>query len=155
MRRRSCLGSIALAVGAVAALRVRAEADCTGQGVAWTCAAGSTPAQVQAAIDAADDEAVITFAPGTYDWTGARISLNGIDGVSLVCETVGGCEVAHDGDLIYKDDVPAASDRLHRVSGFHFTGSSGTGTIWFLGTNDLTAVRIDHNTFTETVGAGC
>lgn len=64
------------------------------------------------------------------------------------------CAVQHDGDLIYKDDVPAPSSKLHRVSGFAFTGTAGTGTIWFLGKKDLTAIRIDHNTFTDT-GTGC
>ena len=95
-----------------------ARIDCTGAGTEWTCTAGSTRDQVQSAIDAADDEAVITFAAGSYDWSDGRISLNGIDGVTLICETERACAVTHDGDLIYKDDVPAASARLHRISGF-------------------------------------
>ena len=132
-----------------------AEAVCTGSGSVWNCAAGSSRAEVQAALGAADDGAVIRFAAGSYDWSSGRIDLNAIDGVTLICETAGACLVAHDGDLLYKDVVPAASDRLHRISGFSFTGSSGTGTIWFLGQNDLTRIRIDHNTFTETSASGC
>jgi hypothetical protein len=132
-----------------------AFAACSGADRAWTCTAGSTRAQVQAVIDVAEDEAVVTFAAGSYDWTGGVINLGAIDGVTLRCETVGTCLVAHDGNLVYKDFVPAASDRLHRITGFSFTGTSGTGTIWFLGQNDLTRIRIDHNTFTETSGSGC
>src|SRR5262245_1460304 len=128
----SFAAALVLCTGALLAPAI-ARADCTGAGTEWTCTAGSTRDQVQSAIDAADDEAVITFAAGSYDWTGGRISLNGIDGVTLICETERACAVTHDGDLIYKDDVPAASARLHRVSGFEFTGSAGTGTIWFLG----------------------
>lgn len=133
----------------------RAEAACTGAGQTWTCTAGSTVEEVQQAIDAADDEATVTFEIGTYDWRDGRISLNSVDGVTLICATAGGCDVRHNRDLIYKDDVPTASDRLHRISGFRFTGTSGTGTIWFLGQNDLTAIRIDHNTFSETAASGC
>lgn len=143
-----------VALLALVSLPSAVEAACAGAGTTWTCPAGSTVADVQHAIDAAADEATITFATGDYDWTAGRISLNGIDGVSLVCEALGACRVQHDGDLIYKDEVPESSNKLHRISGFVFTGTAGTGTIWFLGTHDLTAIRVDHNTFNDT-GSGC
>lgn len=136
-------------------LPASARAACTGSQTSWSCSAGSTVAQVQAALDAAADGATITFAPGGYDWSSGRINLGNIDGVTLICESGGGCDVTHDGDLIYKDSVPTESDSLHRISGFDFFGSAGTGTIWFLGQNDLTRIRIDHNTFTETGSSGC
>lgn len=156
MARLNVLGPALAVLGCSALLAPGpARAECTGSGTEWTCTAGSTRDEVQSAIDDADDEAVITFASGGYDWTDGRISLNAIDGVTLICATERTCDVMHDGDLIFKDDVPVASARLHRISGFNFTGSAGTGTIWFLGQNDLTAIRIDHNTFHETNGSEC
>jgi len=159
---RSAVTPLRIRAGAIVVLGLEAllhptvaPAGCSGLGTSWACTAGSTRAQVQAVVDAADDEAIVMFAAGSYDWTGGVVNLGSIDGVTLMCEAVGACHVAFDTDLLYKDFVPTNSDRLHRISGFSFTGTPSTGTIWFLGENDLTRIRIDHNTFTETSVGGC
>src|SRR5437868_7122986 len=73
---------------------VQAQASgCSGSGLNWSCAAGATVAQVQTAINTASDGATITFASGNYNWSG-NISLNNIDGVTMICASVGTCNVS-------------------------------------------------------------
>jgi hypothetical protein len=49
------------------------EAACSGAGTSWTCTAGSTAADVQAAHNSASSDYTITLAPGSYAWGGASL----------------------------------------------------------------------------------
>src|SRR5580704_10045437 len=60
---------VLLAVILLLACSAGARAQCRGSGTNWSCPAGATSAQIQAALDSASDGAVITFAPGTYTAT--------------------------------------------------------------------------------------
>ncbi len=125
-------------------------AACSGSGTSWTCTAGSTSAQVNSALDNAADGATITFAAGSYSWSG--ISLNNIDGVTLICATSGACNVSVSGDFITRDYIPSDVTGLIRISGFNFSGSVSSGGIWIYGARNIRQLRIDHNTFS--IGAG-
>lgn len=126
-------------------LSSNARADCTGSGAAWSCASGSTSNQIQNAINSASDQAVITLANGTYNIAG--VSLDGKNGITIICATVGGCTIPASGDKFTIDSCAGNINNLVRISGFTFTGDPGTALIWFFCNSDMTQVRIDHNTF--------
>ena len=134
--------------GVVPVEEAQAQASrCSGSGTTWNCAAGATVSQVQTAINTASDGATITFASGNYNWSG-NISLNNIDGVTMICASAGMCNVSFSGDLISRDYVPNTLSQLMRISGFNFTGNPGTAVIWMYGSNNIEQMRIDHNKFT-------
>ena len=134
-----------------------AWADCTpsGSGLpAYTCASGSTSAQVQSAINRAADGVVITFANGTYSLS--NVGLSARNGVTLICATVGGCTINSGGDVfvIGDDNCSSTKTNLMRISGFNFTGTAGSGKKLFLWCNfNVTKLRIDHNDFAD-IGGG-
>jgi hypothetical protein len=130
-----------------------AIATCNGSGITWSCTAGSTVAHINSAISNASDRATITFASGSYSWSSA-ISVNGKNGLSLVCASEGGCDVTTSGTIITLSTVSATPiTNLMRISGFDFSGSnSGTGVIWIEGDVPVNQMRIDHNTFTYSAG---
>jgi len=146
------------------------HAACTGSGLAFSCPAGATPSDVQAAINAASDGAVITFAAGSYTWGGTTILLPVTYGVTLICATApptsapwgaattGGCNVASSGTSIdFKPTVGTVTvNNLERISGFNFTQTGGTFIFWFgdqcaaqPAICTFTSLRIDHNTFSS------
>jgi hypothetical protein len=100
---------------------------------------------VQTAINSASDGATITFATGSYAISG--VSLNNRNGVTLICATVGGCTITSTADVFTNDSCSSAKNNLMRISGFEFTGTNGTATIWLFCNQDMTQIRIDHNTF--------
>lgn len=126
------------------------EAACTGSGLAWNCSAGSSASEVQSAINNATNAATITFAAGTYNWSGI-VQLPGSKGVTLICATVGACIVPGGGTKIGMPQILGTQDNLYRISGFTFQNSSEF-VIWFGYANPangiLNKVRVDHNTFT-------
>lgn len=122
-------------------------AACSGSGTSWNCTAGSTSTEVQTALNSASDGATITFATGSYSWSNP-ISLNNIEGVTLICASQGSCAVSFNGhDVLLRDNVSAPITKLIRISGFKFTGSPGTAVIWLFGARDIQQLRVDHNTF--------
>jgi hypothetical protein len=139
---------ILFAVAAVILLLTsNARASCSGSGSSWSCTAGSSPAQIQSAVDSASDGATITLANGSYN-LGSAISFDNRNGISVVCATVGGCTVAVSNNNVFTNDFCASSrPNLFRISGFNFTGSVGTAAIWMYCNQDLQQVRIDHNDF--------
>ena len=134
----------------------RAEAACSGSGVTWACTAGTTPAQVNRAISSGADGMTLTFQAGSYRWGGGTaIQPPLTKGVTLICESVGAC------DVFYSASFPGtwrpgccaggSSSRLYRVSGFDFIAPSGAST-WFAWDDSpettLENIRLDHNTWT-------
>ncbi|HET9385982.1 MAG TPA: hypothetical protein VFO67_12600 [Gemmatimonadales bacterium] len=133
-----------------------AEASCSGSGQTWNCTAGTTPAQINAAIASASDGATFTFAAGSYTWGGGTVIAPPLDkGISLVCESQGACDVFYSGGFpgVWRPGccTGGSSSRFYRISGFHFTAGTGA-TIWFAWDDSpettLSQLRVDHNTWT-------
>jgi hypothetical protein len=148
------------------------HAACSGRGTSWSCPAGASVADVQAAINAASDGAVITLAAGSYTW-GSYVSFSQTKGITLICasapatappwgaSTTAPCtiNVASVSDIIGLTTYSGANNHLYRISGFTFDATSrGTnavqvGSISFGGpptggaSGVLSQVRIDHNSF--------
>lgn len=126
------------------------QSACSGSGTTWTCPSGAGSSDVQTAINSASDTATITFAAGSYPITG--LSLNNRNGVTLICASVGTCTITGTGDIFTNDFCNGADKtNLMRVSGFTFTGTPGTASIWWYceSTFTLRQVRIDNNTFSN------
>lgn len=124
-----------------------AQADCIGSGTSWSCSAGTSVAQVNAALGAASDGATLTFKAGSYSWSGYINFLNS-KGASLVCESIRGCVVTPSGTVLgMNGTLKGTTDKLYRISGFKFQ-NGGTGpTIWFYGPGTMTRLMIDNNGF--------
>jgi hypothetical protein len=154
-------------------------AQCSGSGVAWSCAAGSTSAQIQGAINSSMDGAVITLAAGSYTVSVGGVNFSNSHGATLICatppQTVGAATV--NPCTFYTSGTITAiggggyfggtNPYVYRVSGFTFDGSgSGNGHVlnWdnyngtngpltMYGPNNLGGIRVDHNTFQNFLGA--
>jgi hypothetical protein len=133
-----------------------AEASCSGSGTSWTCSAGTTPAEVNAAIGSATDGATLTFAAGSYTWGGGTVIAPPLNkSITMICASVGACNVAYSGQFpgTWRPGCCAggSSDKLYRISGFNFTAAAGA-TLWFAWDDSaettLSRLRIDHNTWT-------
>lgn len=140
----------ALAFAALLLFGSSAYAACTGSGQNWNCAAGTTISQVSAAISSATDGAVITFASGTYSWSGGSANFSNSKGATLICATPGACTVNVGGTVLgMNGNCSGTNTKLYRISGFRFQG--GASPIWFNAYNappcTLHNIRIDHNTF--------
>lgn len=122
----------------------QSDAACSGSGLSWTCTAGSTAAQIQSAINSASNEAVITLANGSYSF--ANVSLNGKNGITVICETVGGCTVSSNATAFSLDSCTQNVTNLVRISGFNFTGAVAIK-IWIYCAFDITKLRLDHLDF--------
>lgn len=124
-----------------------AQAACSGSGAAYTCATGSTAAQIQGAINSVSAGGTVTLDDGTYSLS-ATLSLNGKNGITVACESVRGCTLTRSGTFFAIDSIASDVSALVRISGFIFDqNSAGAFAIWFYGVNDMTSVRIDNNTF--------
>jgi hypothetical protein len=120
-------------------------AACSGSGLTWTCTSGSSSAQVQTAVNSCSDEGTITFLNGSYSLSGVELSQR--NGITLICESIGGCNLTATGDTFTISYIPTTKTNLIRISGFKFTANSGTAKIWFYGNNNINKIRIDHNSF--------
>jgi VCBS repeat protein len=128
-----------------------AEAGCSGSGTSWSCTAGSTSGQISAALSSAADGATLTFATGSYSWN-SFVSFSNTKGVTLICSTVGGCNVTATGTVLgMNGNLSGANSKFYRVSGFNFTGGASF-IIWFYGPGIMQRVRIDHNSFNASSG---
>src|SRR5216684_520596 len=129
------------------------HAACTGSGTTWSCPAGASVADVQAAINSANDGAVITFARGAYTWSSGTISLSNSTGVTLICAAVGGCTVSIGSTtVIGLAQISGTNNHFYRISGFVFQGGSYYP-IWFgyaqPANGVMKQIRVDHNTWTS------
>jgi len=125
---------------------------CSGSGTAWSCGAGTTSSQLSTALNNAADGATITFAAGSYSWN-SFVSFDNSKGATLICATVGACNVTIRGTLGMNGNLSGANNHFYRISGFNFNASgvrAGAFVIWFWGPGVLQQLRIDHNTFTNT-----
>lgn len=127
-------------------------AACTGSGTVYTCAAGTTPADIQTAITAASDGAILTFASGSYSWGGVdgTFRINNSKGVTLICEAVQACTVTVNGSspCCSTGQLSGANTKNYRISGFVFEGGSGTVLRWYGAAGAVAYnVRIDNNWF--------
>lgn len=136
---------------------VDGHAACSGSGITWSCTAGSTIANVNSAISSSTTGATITLATGAYTWTSGTLLYDAAKTTTVICETVGACDVTlGTNTLLQHDDVNGATDsatqKTWRLSGLDFvSGACGTPCIWIYPrisqpTQYLT-VRLDHNTF--------
>jgi hypothetical protein len=156
---------VLLAVILLLACSAGARAQCRGSGTNWSCPAGATSAQIQAALDSASDGAVITFAPGTYAPT-TFVRFSNSKGATLICATApqsvgaataNSCQIYGVGPIFGSDLFGGTNKHFYRISGFTFNlrgGKSTLGTIYWSSYNGsknatLTQVRVDHNTFTN------
>lgn len=138
------------------------HAACTGSGTIWSCQAGASSSDVQAAINSASDGAVITFAAGAYTWSGTNgITFSPSVGATLICASVGACTVNFTGGtaLFGMATYSGTNTHLYRISGFVINQISTGGQIIWWGYNcypncsgTFTQIRIDHNTFNLTEG---
>lgn len=142
-----------------------ASAQCTGSGTTWACPAGATPAQVNTMIGSASNGATATFANGSYSWgSGTIIGLSNSKGITLICASVGGCNVNSSGTVIGLGQYASGTNaNLYRISGFTFNYTGTSFMIWFAYSGDcgtatapciMTQVRVDHNTVNATNGSG-
>ena len=124
-----------------------ANAACSGSGLAWTCTAGSTVAQVQTALNGASNGAIIAFAPGSYSW-GSSITLSNSKGVTLQGAGIDQTVVTVTGaPIIYMDTLSGNNTNAYRVTGFTFQNAPANLIIWLFGNGTMNNLRIDHNKF--------
>ncbi len=135
-----------------------AHAQCTGSGTAWSCPSGTTTAQLATVIAAASNNAVITFASGTYNWS-SNTNFSTTNGATLICASGATCIVNSTGTVLGLQGYSGTLTNLYRISGFTFvTSNTGQAIIWFDACNpgcrgQINQIRIDHNTFTLGLGA--
>jgi hypothetical protein len=136
-----------------------AHAQCTGSGTAWSCPAGTTDAQRATVIASASNNAVVTFAGGTYNWS-SNTNFSTTKGVTLICATGATCTVNSTGTVLGLQGFSGTLPNLYRISGFTFvTSNSGQAIIWFDACNpgcrgQISQLRIDHNTVIGSGSAG-
>lgn len=156
IRRMACLAGLIWILWSIPA-----QAACTGSGTAWSCPAGASVSDVQSAINSASNDAVITFATGSYSW-GSQIQFSQSNGVTLICATTPNCVIAASNTVLGLTGYPGSGQtntNLYRISGFTFNMSAYNFIIWFgsgcgacAGT--ITQVRVDHNVFNMPAGSG-
>lgn len=132
-----------------------ADAACSGSGIAWTCPAGATPSDVQSAITAASDGAVIAFDAGSYTWGGSAFYIDNAKGVTLQGAGIGQSvvTVASPGRVCCSDGhFSGTNTKLYRVTGFTFQNAPLNSVVftWYGVSGALaTNVRMDHNKFLD------
>jgi hypothetical protein len=125
-----------------------AHAACSGSGVSWNCTSGSTASQVQTAINSATDGATISFAAGSYSWSG--IALTNAKGVTLKGAGAGSTNVTVAGaPVISMSNLSGTNDRPYRITGFTFQNAPSNLIIWFYGSGTMSNLRIDNNVFSN------
>lgn len=135
----------------------------------WSCAAGSTSSQINSAISSATNGAVITFAAGSYTFSGINL-FTGTKGFTLICASAPASSAPWgastsapctdtSGSTIFGGAYPGSgvtNSNLVRVSGFTLVGVSNP-IIWTCGGGGchgiIGAFRFDHNTIT--CSGGC
>lgn len=126
-----------------------AEGSCSGSGLAWTCTAGTTIAQVNTTLSSATDGAVITFDSGSYSW-GTTLVFSTSKAATLICSSPLACTVSMSGTLWQWANFGTTS-KAYRISGFDFSGVASYF-LWWYGTGStaavLTNLRFDHNKMT-------
>lgn len=125
-----------------------ASAQCTGGGTTWNCPAGTTPAQVNTMISAASNNAMATFATGSYTWTGTIINFSPSKGLTLICS--GTCTVSSTAQVFALTVPNGTVTNLYRISGFTFNATgTGQSIFWADSCNGcqgiITQFRFDHN----------
>lgn len=161
MRMKSILRILGTTLFVLFAVSRPVFAACSGSGLTWTCPSGASAADVTAAYNAGTDGMTITFAPGSYSFSGVVFSAS--KGVTMICatapNTVGAATVNPCNMTSYSvfgtGLVPVTGttvSKLYRISGFTFA-SSGAGhwSVYFCNqggcTGTMTQIRVDHNTF--------
>ena len=140
-----------LGIATVLTVNSSAEAACSGSGTTWSCTAGSSASEINAAITAASDGATITFAAGTYSASG--ISLNPRNAVTLICASEESCNMT--APQVFSASHSTTKTGLVRISGFLFSNTNGGPTIslgYASGNPGYTKLRIDNNRFKQTTG---
>lgn len=154
-----CLAGLISILGAIPSSASTSGA-CSGSGTTWSCPSGASLTDVQTALNSAADGAVITFAAGSYNWSGTWVQFSMTKGATLICASVGACSVTESGTILGMNGPTGTSNKFYRISGFSFsTSNTGQAIVWFDACNPscqplyLTQFRMDHNTFSIT-GAG-
>ena len=168
IRRKACVAGLIWILWSIPA-----HSQCTGSGTTWSCPAGATSTQVEAAINSASDGATITFAPGTYTVTAIPNQVDAYmvsqsKGVTLVCATppnmvgaatVNACQLnAARVSIFGSDRFSGTNTHFYRLSGFIIdlqATAPSYGTLYWDTYNGaspgspatVTQIRVDHNTF--------
>lgn len=149
--RAALFGLLLLVAGA-------AQAACSGSGLVWTCTASSfTASNLNSSLASASDGAVFTFAAGTYTIDG-NINFQNGKGATLICPAGTTCTMNRSGgySIGFSQSIVSGTDnKMRRISGFQFSGTTG-GTnpwIWFYGqsgaVHTMRNIVIDNNTWTN------
>jgi hypothetical protein len=146
-----------------------ARAQCAGGGAAFSCASGSSVAQIQAAWNAMSGGGTVTLAAGSYNFNSHFDMAQNTGGGTLICATapltIGAattnqCAVTVTSffGLSQINNAPAGgtNNNLYRVSGFQIIDPAFNTTIFWIEsgcahygtacTGTLGAFRFDHNT---------
>ena len=151
-----------ITLGILVCVTIPAHAACTGSGIAFSCPSGASTTDVQNAINSASNNAVITFANGSYTWTGGgnpTIQFSTTKGVTLICAVSATCTINATSTILGITGFTGTLTNLYRISGFTFSAPGlSAALINFdvanpgLQRGTINQIRIDHNTVTAT---GC
>lgn len=127
---------------------------CTGSGITWSCPAGSTLSDIQTVISSPSsaDGMTITLAAGSYTWGAGAVAMNNAKGTTVVCASVGACNVSSSGLLFAWNLLGGATvSKLFRISGFNITSTDRATMFSSCGGGGCSGVftqfRIDDNIF--------
>jgi hypothetical protein len=117
--------------------------------MSWSCAAGTTPSEVNNGIASASDGATLTFAAGSYSWGSSAITFPLAKSITVICATGATCTVAASNTIF--SVANGTSNKLYRVSGFTF--NVGSYLFWSCPsggcTGTISQFRLDHNRIIE------
>src|ERR1700722_1051304 len=136
------------------------HAACSVSGGAVACPSGASTSDVNTAVASATSPVTVTFATGSYSWTGGSsgIAIPTNKTITYICATAGACTVTSTTPAIFGVAFFNAGPYTNevRISGFVFNDSSAGFTIWWCGdggcSGTWTQIRVDHNTFNLSAG---
>ena len=128
----------------------------TSLAAATVNAATNSQADVQTAVNNANDGDIVSVPTGTVTWA-SSVTLSTAKGVTVKCATAGQCHVTSAGAAFTITSWAADVDFFYRISGFDFNSPANSGfIIWFCTaggcSGNLTNIRIDHNSITCATG---
>lgn len=131
-----------------------AQAACNGgsscSGVSSiSCTAGTTASQVNTCVSQAPDGATLTFASGSYTWSGTTIEFSNSKGVTLQGAGIDSSVVTIGSAPIIgmSNTISGTNNKCYRITGFTFQNAPSNLIFWFYGNGTLNCFRIDHNRF--------
>ncbi len=137
---------------AVLSLTAHAAA-CPGSGLSFSCPAGTSDATIVDTIAAASDDAVITFASGTYSWGSTGWTPSNTKGITFQGAGIGNSVVTVTGRICCTDGFFSGTNtKNYRITGFTFKDAPAGSTVFIWGGAEgawAKNVRMDHNKFQD------